>query len=152
MLWRLGATFAVLHLEGHAGQEDAIQEALQHGGEAEIPDGVAQHECLRPFQPLHVAGDIGLVDVEIVIVDAFLAREGRFEAFGVEIAIVDVMAGRLEGADDHLVQGCVEAGFHRMGIKDENAHVRSTSSRERGKARRPRNRSSDRPRRSSCPD
>jgi hypothetical protein len=51
----------------------------------------------------------------------FLAGHHRIEAFGVEVAIVDLMGARTQGLDDGRMQAGAEAHLDGMGEQDQHA-------------------------------
>jgi hypothetical protein len=58
-----------------------------------------------------------------VVAQALLAREHRVEALGVQVAVVHLVPGGAQVLQHLLVQGGMEAGFDRMAVDDEHAHV-----------------------------
>jgi len=57
-----------------------------------------------------------------VVAQAFLAAEHGVEVFGVQVAVVHLVAGRAQVAHHLVVQGGVVAGLHRVAIDHEDAH------------------------------
>ena len=55
-----------------------------------------------------ISGDAS-ISGNIVILDAVLAGHDRIEPFGVEVAIIDLVAARPQGLDDRRVQARAEA-------------------------------------------
>ena len=93
MLCRFGQVRPLVEPERDAGQEDAVEEALEDRRVAVVPDREVEHQRLGGAQ----AVDIGLnrlsADFEVLVVEPLLARQHRVEALGIEVAVVDVVAG-----------------------------------------------------------
>ena len=51
------------------------------------------------------------------------AGEPRVEILGIEVEVVDCMAGGGQALDDQPVERGVEAGLDRMGVEDEDFHA-----------------------------
>jgi hypothetical protein len=62
-----------------------------------------------------------------------MAGENRVEALGIEIAVVDLMAGGFQALDRLPVEGSTIALFDGMRMKDENPHEASIKAARPGK-------------------
>jgi hypothetical protein len=123
MLVSIGFTSAgSLMFEGHARHQQPVEEAFQHGGQAEAPGGEAQDDGVGAVQAFDVAGQGCAVLRDVVVVQAFFPRHHRVEVLGVEVAVVDRVAGRAEVLQHLLVERRGEAGFDRMAVDDEDMH------------------------------
>ena len=73
MLCRRPARCRPRKLEGDAGQEDAVEEALEDRRVAEVPDRVDDDQRLGGEQPLDIGLDVAAVGADLVVVDPLLA-------------------------------------------------------------------------------
>ena len=65
---------------------------------------------------------------DVVIDTAVMGREHRVEAFLVEIAAIDLVAGLFQALASELVKRPAVAFIEGVGVKDEYAHVKSSKS------------------------
>jgi len=105
----------VLQSEADAGQEHFINETLEDRRKAHVPDRKRKDQRVGFEQALDISADAASVPGDIVVVDAVLSGHHRIEPFGVEVAIVDLVAMRPQGLNDRRMQAGAETRLDGMG-------------------------------------
>ena len=68
--------------------------SLEDRREPHVPDREREHQRLGGEQPIDIGRDTPAIDSHVIVLDPVLTGHHGIEAFGVEIAIVDLMAAR----------------------------------------------------------
>ncbi|MNT70972.1 hypothetical protein D3C72_2094090 [compost metagenome] len=107
---------AVFEIEGHALDPDAVEIALEHGRETEVPDRGDDDQSFRRLQPLDIGFHQDGVFRIVVIDGAVMGGEDGIEAFFVEIAAIDLVAGLGQALAGLAIKCPAIAFVERMGM------------------------------------
>jgi hypothetical protein len=110
-------------LESDSGEPHAIDIAFQYRWRAIPPRREHEDEAFGAEKTVHVRLDISPVWPNVVVESPLIPGENRLKAFGVKIAIIDVMSCLRQSSNNVPMNGGLKTVVDRMGVDNKESHL-----------------------------
>jgi hypothetical protein len=92
------------------------KKALQDRGKPLVPNRIDEDQRFGRRQPIGIGRDGRPVELDVMVLHPLPLTHDRIKAFGVEVAIVDLVAARTQSRDDLPIQRRAETYGDWIGV------------------------------------